>query len=428
MGGQLLCEREELTREHWMILGFTWAGWLFDFYDLILYSFLLIPIMAEWGISRVEAGIIYGFSLVATAIGGIVFGVLSDKYGRRTMLQASILTYSIGTFLCGTSMNLYQLLVWRALTGFGAGGQWAIGQTLVCETWPKEKRGKGAAIMQSGAPLGVALACLIGGFIAPMIGWRLTFMLSATPALLVALIRKGMPESDLWLKFREEFKSKTLPKKVKAKLGRAPIIQIFDRDILPWTVRGLVLAVFGMLSYWVVYAWLPDFLHSEMHFEMSKTGIWMFISQMGALLGYLSFGYFSDRIGRKPSFIMYSMTQALGVVTLIMVVDQIMANPYIALPPLFLIGFGTGFFSGYGPIYSEIFPTHVRNTATGFCFNTARGISFIAPVVVAVLSGTYGLAGGLSLAALFNILLALWILTFPETKGKMLEIIEYIID
>ncbi|MGA7161759.1 MAG: MFS transporter, partial [Bacteroidota bacterium] len=180
----------------------SWAGWVFDFYDLILYTFLLIPIGQELHLDNIQLSYALGTSLAATAVGGVIFGILSDRYGRKSILQWTILCYSIGSFLCGTSQNVSMLIVFRILTGMGVGGEWATGQTYVGETFPPRVRGRYGAYMQTGAPVGIAIASVVGGFVAPLIGWRNAFFLSVLPALLVVFIGKHLPESDIWLEHR----------------------------------------------------------------------------------------------------------------------------------------------------------------------------------------------------------------------------------
>jgi MFS family permease len=199
----LLNEEVKLTRKHYSILFMSWAGWVFDFYDLILYTFLMGSIKKELNLTDVEISLVLGASLAATAIGGIVFGYLSDRFGRKKVLQWTILTYSLGTFLSGFSMNLWLLLIFRFITGLGVGGEWGTGQTYIGETFPAKVRGRFGAFMQTGAPIGIALASLVGGYITPMIGWRASFFISVLPAILVLFIRKNLQESDVWQERRK---------------------------------------------------------------------------------------------------------------------------------------------------------------------------------------------------------------------------------
>ncbi len=408
----LLNEYEKPTGQHYRILFMSWAGWVFDFYDLILFSFLLIPIGHELHLSNVGLSYVLGASLAATAVGGVVFGILSDRFGRKSVLQWTILTYSIGTFLCGIASSLEVLLFFRIITGFGVGGEWATGQTYVGESFPPKMRGRYGAIMQTGAPFGIVLASIIGGFVAPEIGWRICFFLSVLPALLVVFIRKRLPESDVWL----ERKSAGVPQPHESKF-----FQLFSPVHRKLFSKSLVLAIFDMSAYWFTYSWLPGYLHQERQFTLTKSAAWMLVTQAGGLIGYLTFGMMADKIGRRPAYSIYSFVMAIGLVMITIMWNEVVVFPTLALAFMFLVGFGTGMFSGYGPLFAELFPTSIRNTAMGSAFNLARGIQFFTPVIIAVIAEQYGLGGGISLAALFALLTGIWIWTFPETKGKILD-------
>ncbi len=400
----------------------SWAGWVFDFYDLILYTFLLIPIGVELGLSNVQLSFVLGSSLAATAAGGVVFGLLSDRFGRRTVLQWTILCYSIGTFLSGLSPNLGVLLVFRVITGLGVGGEWATGQTYVGETFPAHVRGRYGAFMQTGAPIGVALASVVGGIVAPVIGWRGAFFLSFLPAVLVIFIRKKLPESDVWLLNRE----RRARSGEKVRSGAAEIAGkvrlLFSEAYRRIFILSLILAIFDMSAYWFTYSWLPGYLHEERHFSMVKSAVWVLVTQAGGFLGYFTFGFAADSLGRRPAYSLYAVVRALGLAMVTLFWGAIAEYPAIILVFMFLVGFGTGMFGGYGPLFSELFPTDIRNTAMGSAFNLARGVQFFTPVIIVWIAQSYGMSGGIFLAALFALLTGSWIWMFPETKGKKLEI------
>ncbi len=424
MQQSLLSESDKPTRTHFEILLMSWAGWVFDFYDLILFTFLLIPIGAELKLSRVELSYILGSSLAATALGGVIFGVLSDRLGRKSVLQSTILTYSIGSFLSGLAPNLWVLVIFRVITGLGVGGEWATGQTYVGETFPPKARGRYAAIMQTGAPFGIVLATLVGGFLEGSIGWRACFFISVLPALLVTFIRRRLPESDVWLSrktiiSREGFKAGAVEQE-----GRNKFLLLFSTEYRRLFIQSLILAIFDMSAYWFTYSWLPGYLHEQRNFPMVKSAIWMLVTQFGGLLGYLSFGFVADRLGRRPAYSIYSVIMAVALVMITLMWGVVAVYPPVILSFMFLVGFGTGMFSGYGPLFSELYPTAIRNTAMGSAFNLARGVQFLTPVIIAVIAEKYGLSGGISLAALFALLTGIWIWTFPETKGQKLKIVE----
>jgi MFS family permease len=420
----LLNEYEKPTSQHYQILLLSWAGWVFDFYDLILYTFLLIPIGQELNLNNVELSYVLGSSLAATAIGGVLFGIFADRFGRKSALQWTILTYSIGTFLSGLSTNLPMLIAFRIITGLGVGGEWATGQTYVCETFPPKMRGRFGAFMQTGAPLGIALASIIGGFVTTIIGWRASFFVSILPAILVIIIRKKLPESDVWMQQRKLISEGTTSKEAMKSENISAFIILFSKTYRKFFILSLILAVFDMSAYWFTYSWLPGYLHQQRHFTLTKSAVWILVTQTGGFLGYFTFGFVADKLGRKPAYTIYSFIMAAGLVMITLWWDTISIYPSVILAFMFLVGFGTGMFGGYGPLFSELFPTKIRSTAMGSAFNLARGVQFFTPVIIAVIAETYGLAGGISLAAMFALLTGAWIWTFPETKGKKLDVLE----
>ncbi|HYY06432.1 MAG TPA: MFS transporter [Candidatus Limnocylindria bacterium] len=402
----LLSEHERPTALHYRILALTWAGWLFDFYDLILYTFLLAPISRELGVGRAAHGVLLGVSLGATALGGALFGYLADRHGRRAVLQWSILTYSAGTVLSGLAPGIAALLAARLVTGLGVGGEWAIGHALLGESVPARLRGRFGALLQTGAPAGVGLAALVGSFVAPAIGWRAAFVVSGIPALLVTAIRRALPESDLWL----------------ARRGAAPPLG----ELLAPGLRRLValafgLAVLNMSSYWFTYTWLPTYLTEERGLTIASSGLKILVVVCGELLGYASFGLVSDRLGRKPAFSLYALLMAAGLVSITLLWPLIEGWPPLLLACLWVVGFGTGTWSNFGPMFAELFPTRLRTTAVGTVFNAARGVQFVTPLVVAGVARRHGLAGGIAIAAGFAAAAAAWVWLLPETRGRRLE-------
>jgi MFS family permease len=423
MENRLLNEYEKPTKQHFRILLMSWSGWVFDFYDLILYTFLLIPIKKELDFTDVQVSFVLGASLAATAIGGIIFGVLSDRYGRKNVLQWTILTYSIGTFFSGFSTNIWMLLFFRIITGLGVGGEWGTGQTYIGETFPAKVRGRYGAFMQTGAPIGIAVASVIGGYVSPVIGWRACFFISLLPAILVIFIRKKLPESDLWLE-RKRLVSEDVSVKKQIVREENKFFMLFSSQYRKVFILALILAIFDMSAYWFTYSWMPGYLHEQRQFTMTKSAAWMLITQSGGFLGYFTFGFIADKLGRRPAYTIYSFIMAIGLVMITILWDVIIVYQTLILGCMFLVGFGTGMFGGYGPLFSELFPTKIRNTAMGSAFNLALGVQFFTPIIIAVVATSYGLGGGISIAALFAILTGLWIWTFPETKGKKIILAE----
>jgi MFS family permease len=413
----MLSDADRLTPAHRRILLLAWGGWLFDFYDLILYSFLLTDITRELGLSREQHSLILGLSLGMTALGGVLCGILADRFGRRPILQITILTYSVGTLMCGFAQGLPGLLFWRSVTGLGVGGEWGSGHALIAETFPPSKRGHYGALMQSGAPLGVGLAAVMGSLFAPAFGWRATFIVSGLPALLIALVRRGLPESDVWEGQRRD-----------GAIGWGKALSLLlGRDIRGTALRALVLAIFNMSAYWFTYVWFPGYLQQERGMSVVKSGVWVLVIVAGELVGYATFGAVSDRIGRRPAFTLYSLFMAGGLALITIFWDHIALSTPLLLSSMAILGVGTGTWSNFGPFFSELFPTAIRNAAMGAALNLARGIQFFTPLIITrVAQAGYGLSGGISLACLFSLLAGLWIWTLPETLGRDLTSLDAI--
>jgi MFS family permease len=417
---QLLSDSEKPGWQHYKILLLSWAGWTFDFYDLMLYSFLLLPIGKDLHLSRVALSYVLGSSLTATALGGVMFGLLADKLGRKVVLSWTIAVYSVGAFLCGFSNSLTTLLVFRIITGIGVGGEWATDQAYIAETFPARMRGRIGALMQTGAPVGIAVAAVVAAFLQPLVGWRGCFWFSIIPALLVVFVRRTLNESDMWAE-RQHLKQAGKLSAHEMKIeGQNKLIGLLTGPYRKYFYLALVLATLDLSAYWFTYSWLPGYLQAERHLSLTKSSLWILVTQTGGVLGYISFGLVADRLGRRPAYSIYGAIWAAGMLMITLFWGAVVAMPTVILGFMFLTGIGTGMFGGYGPLFAELFPTGLRNTAMGAAFNVGRGVQFLTPVIIALVATRYGLAGGLSLAAFFALACGAWIWTFPETKGKKL--------
>lgn len=408
----LMNEETKLNKNHYRIFALSWAGWVFDFYDLVLFTFLVSEIQASLNINAEMLALCLGISLFATGLGGIIFGALGDRFGRKRVLQWTIVVYSIGTLLCAFSWSFYSLVIFRFITGLGVGGEWATGQTYINETFPDKFRAKFGAFMQSGAPVGVILAAIVGGIISPIIGWRMTFLVSILPALAVVFIRKNLNESDVWLQNKDKYANKSIYHEFK---------QLFAKEYRKIFLMSLILCIFGMSAYWYTYSWLPTYLTNERGLTMVGSTLGIILIQSGDFIGYITFGYVSEKLGRRPAFTIYSFTMALGISMITLCWSQITQIHDLIFVFMFLTGFGTGFFGGFGALFSELFPTKIRNTAVGTVFNLARGIQFVTPVIITIVATYFDLGFGIAIAAIFAFLCGVWIWVFPETKGTVLN-------
>jgi MFS family permease len=383
------------------------SGWMFDFYDLVLFSFLLIPIGQELKLSEGQEAVLLGAALGASGVGGILFGYLSDLYGRKRTLMWTICLYSLGTGLTAFTTGPVTLFLFRGITGLGVGGEWAIGHALLAESSPKHFRGRGAALLQIGEPLGVALAAVIGLLVAPIVGWRIVFLLSSASALLAIVARYHLPESSVWKRQRAN------------QLTPVAVCKFISTQRL-WDVvlKGWILGVFKLGTYWSCYIWLPKFLQNEMQQPIGRSALWILTAQLGQFLGMLGFGVVSDRLGRRQAFTIYSLLTAAALYPLAFHWQELLARPILFWADLFVLGIGSGCTAGFGAILAELYPTQVRNFAMGFAYNCARGVQFLAPLVVGYFVANYGLAGGLGLPLVLALATAAWVWTLPETRER----------
>jgi len=419
--------------------------------DLLLYIYALSKIKATFSLSDTEAAWLFGVTLAASAIGGAVFGIISDYIGRIHALTLSIMMYSVFTGLSAFAPNVEFFLVCRFLLGLGMGGEWASGEVLVAESWPRQHRGKVIGMVQSGWGVGYIIAAILAIAILPhadfmlplpwggdvfIHSWRVLFLVGILPAFLIFYIRRHVEEPEVWKKMSDMRKAKKLTERGQ----QFTLMQLFNRGIIRYTITATVLTSFCMIAYWGLNTWIPTYLASPIERGGAGLGLvkgysWTIVINIGAFLGCITFGMISDKFGRRPVFIGYLLMTAL-LVPLFGSIDKIHLFLGGAVPITLimfvlnpLLGFfGTGFYSGFGAIMSEIFPTSSRGTAQGFSYNVGRGASALAPALFAGVQGMFILGHrvgyGLSLAtaSIFAVLAAITILTLPETKGKKLDV------
>src|SRR4051812_27695263 len=401
---------------HPTILAFSFIGWIFDFYDLLLLTFLISPsvtsIVKDLALPPEQIAILLGTPLAFTAVGGFIGGAMADRFGRKPLLMATILVYSIGTLAAGLSVGFWSLLAARAVTGIGVGGEWAVAHALVGETVPPAVRGRYGSYLQSGSAFARFFASMMGNILAPAIGWRLAFMLSAAPALLVVVIRREMPESDVWLLSVKDGVNKRLG--YVAALG-----QMLGPALRKTTALALSVTTFNMAAYWFKTIWLPTYLKTR-GLTLGQIATLLLMDQIGSVAGYVVFGVCSDRIGRRPSFTIFSVIKALGLGMVTLGWTAAGGYSVTTFGFMLLVGFGEGNWGCIGPLLNEVFPTSVRAAALGIIYNTARGVQFLAPVIISAVAARSTFGAGIALAVPFALLAGAMVWTLPETKGLRL--------
>ncbi|MGP0096646.1 MAG: MFS transporter [Terriglobales bacterium] len=405
-------------------------GWMLDAFDAMLYALVLAYVMRDLGMSKATSGFLYTLTLLASGIGGLLFGFLADRIGRKRALMLSILTYSICSFASGLSTTVLMLAIFRFILGLGMGGEWNTGATLVAETWPDTLRAKAIAIVQSSWAIGYALAALVAGVVLRYANWRFVFFVGILPALVTLWIRNGVPESKMWEEHRRLAQDQELElQEARRALGKPrtqgsdSFVAIFREPYRKSTVVLLVLNFFGLFAWWGLFSWIPPYLSLSVaqggrgFGVMRTTTLLVVLNLFGMFPGYLSFGWVADHLGRRMSFVLYLFAAA------IFVPFYAMARSPVAL---LLLGaavafFGTGFFSGSGLIGSEIFPTALRARALGFTYNGARALSCVAPWVIGWVGQSKGLDWAFYVCAAAFLVASVMATQLPETKGKRLE-------
>ncbi|HUK99312.1 MAG TPA: MFS transporter [Nitrospirota bacterium] len=406
---------KEATKKQWYALFAGQAGWALDAFDVLLYVFALTTIMKEWGLSPAASGFLASTTLFASAFGGIAFGVIADRIGRKKALMLTVGIFSLCSGLSGLAQNLTQLAIARTLLGLGMGGQWASGALLVSETWPAKHRGKAIGFMQGGWAIGYIIAAVVAGLVLPAFGWRVLFFVGILPALLILWIQSNVEEPEIWLQNKKEAKeSKT---KEKSSFG-----QIFHADLIRFTLLATLVSTFVMFAYWGLFTWMPGFLSSPIEKGGAGLGLvrssqWIVPMMVGAFFGYVSFGFFADRFGRRPTFAFFLVVSA----ALVYIYGNTRDATTLMLLGPFVGFFGSGYFSAFGAFISELFPTRARGAGVGFCYNVGRMMSAFAPTVVGYCAGLWGIGAALTITAFAFVAGAISIYTLPETKGAQLK-------
>jgi MFS family permease len=396
-------------------------GWALDAFDAMLYSLVLAMLMRDLGMSKTTAGSLGTLTLLASGIGGVLFGFVADRIGRKQALMASILTYSVCSFASGLATSIAMLAAARFVLGLGMGGEWNTGATLVAESWPTELRAKAISIVQSSWALGFAVAALVAGPVARYYGWRAVFFVGILPALITLWIQRTVPESEMW-KERSTGAHES-PLLAKPARNAAPISTIFRPPYVRHTFALLLFNFFGLFAWWGLFTWLPPYLSLPVEQGgrgfgvMGMTTLMVVLNLCGMFPGYLSFGWVADHIGRKRASLAYTLAAAI----LIPFYAAARSQGVLLVVGVLVAFFGTGIFSGSGIMGSEIFPTAVRARALGFTYNGARAMSSLAPLVIGRVGQTKGLSWAFYLCAAGYLLAALMATQLPETRGKVLE-------
>ncbi|MFI2347479.1 MFS transporter [Streptomyces sp. NPDC019443] len=388
----------------------AFGGFALDSYDFQVLPLSMVAIAAYFSLTQAQAGLLTTVTLLMSAIGGILAGVLIDRVGRVKTLMITVGTYALFTVLCGFATSFPMLLVSRALQGIGFGGEWAAGAVLVAEYARSRYRGRALAFIQSSWAVGWGLAVIVSTVVMdnldPAIAWRVMFWTGALPALLVVYVRRKVEDAP------------EVTKRLAEKDARVPLSSIFRGTLVRRTFFATVLATGVQGGYYTIATWLPTYLKTERGLTVVGTGGYLSVLITGAFCGYLTAGYVVDLLGRKKSFALFAVLSG----------GLLMA--YINIPQganslLLVLGFPLGFcasaiFSGFGSYLAELYPNAVRGTGQSFTYNVGRAIGAFFPTSVGFAAGSAGVGGALIYGVMGYAVALVALLGLPETRGTEL--------
>lgn len=394
----------------WKALLGSAVGYAMDGFDLLILGFMLTAISADLALSPSQAGSLVTWTLIGAVAGGVIFGALSDKYGRVRVLTWTIVLFAVFTGLCALAQGYWDLLIYRTIAGIGLGGEFGIGMALAAEAWPARHRAKAASYVALGWQVGVLAAALLTPLLLPYIGWRGMFILGIFPAFVAWYLRAKLHEPEVFVK-------KAASTTTASKFESFKLL-VKDKATAKVSAGIVVLTSVQNFGYYGIMIWMPNFLSKQLGFSLTKSGLWTAVTICGMMLGIWIFGQLADRIGRKPSFILFQA----GAVISILTYSQLTDPTAMLIAGAFLGMFVNGMMGGYGALMAEAYPTQARATAQNVLFNLGRAVGGFGPVVVGAVVSAYSFQLAIAMLALIYVVdVIATIFLIPELKGKELE-------
>ena len=401
---------QKVNQYGWKALIGSAVGYAMDGFDLLILGFMLTAISADLNLTSAQAGSLVTWTLIGAVAGGILFGALSDRYGRVRVLTWTIVLFAVFTGLCAFAQGYWDLLIYRTIAGIGLGGEFGIGMALAIEAWPARHRARAASYVALGWQVGVLAAALLTPLLLPHIGWRGMFILGIFPALVAWYLRSRLHEPEI-------FTQKQQSQRANGKLEAFKLL-VKDKATTKVSLGVVVLTSVQNFGYYGIMIWMPNFLAKQLGFSLTKSGIWTAVTVCGMMAGIWIFGRLADKIGRKPSFLLFQA----GAVISIIAYSQLTDATAMLIAGAFLGMFVNGMMGGYGALMAEAYPTEARATAQNVLFNLGRAVGGFGPVVVGAIVSAYSFSAAIAFLALIYLLdmLATWWLV-PELKGKALR-------
>lgn len=407
-GGPSSGPREQIDGYSWKALAGSAVGYAMDGFDLLILGFMLTAISADLGLTPRQAGSLVTWTLVGAVAGGIIFGALSDRYGRIRVLTWTIVMFAVFTGLCSIAQGYWDLLIYRTFAGIGLGGEFGIGMALAAEAWPARHRARVSSYVALGWQTGVLGAALLTPLLLPSIGWRGMFVVGVIPAWVAWIIRNKLHEPEVFVRNTAR----------KTSAGSAFRLLVKDGPTFRISAGIAILCSVQNFCYYGIMIWMPSFLSKQMGFNLTKSAMWTSVTILGMMAGIWVFGQLADRIGRKPSFLIFQA----GAIAMVIIYSQL-TDPTMMLWAGAALGmFVNGMLGGYGALMSEAYPTEARATAQNVLFNIGRGVGGFGPVVVGAIATAYSFQMAIALlAAIYFLDMVATVFLIPELKGKELH-------